>query len=87
VLLKVTSVFKLVAAIPAIFKKVASIPVAPATFTEAHPAERAKGLIKSSEAPAEPARCGLPAVATLKVATVKTIERYDFNFIIVLLLE
>jgi hypothetical protein len=69
------------------FMNVASIPVAPATFAEAQPVERANGLINNSEAPAEPARCGLPAVATLKVATDKKIERYDFNFIIVFLLE
>ena len=37
------------------FMNEASIPLAPATFTEPQPDERANGLINNSEAPAEPA--------------------------------
>ena len=69
------------------FTKDASIPEAPATLTDPQPAERAKGLISNSDAPAEPARCGFPANADPISATEKSVVIYNFNFILFLCLE
>ena len=56
-------------AVPATFKNTDSIPRAPAVLTLPHPAERAHGLINNSVAPAEPARCSLPAFALIGITS------------------
>ena len=66
------------------FTNEASIPLAPATFTEPQPDERANGLINNSEAPAEPARCGLPACTVPTRASAQNAMMYFFMFIVLL---
>jgi hypothetical protein len=66
---------------------IASTPLKEAELAMAIPADRAQGLINSWEAPAEPARSGLPACTVLPATSGSTIIKASFLVIVAIIFK